>query len=329
MRGMIAAALLLSISITSVTPSSGPVTGGTTVLIRGSGFVSCAQCTSVWFAGVPTPFSVLDAGTIQAKTPPFAPIAVDVSVVSVNGSASLPAGFTYLDENDDFERILLPIFTLPANGAFGSLFITYFSLWNTAGAEIPVFAFPPPQCTLATCPPQPPGPLPVILKARQGSPATFFQFDGNPGRLIYVPKGAHQRLAASLRVADLSRSNQSFGTRIPVVPESEFRDDFLALIDIPSSANFRNTLRVYSLDSETSVHVRVISSDSTRIGSEMDIDLRDPIDMLHSGYAQVSDLLTFSGGRIEIEPKTPGKRIWAFVSVTNNDTQQITVVAPH
>ena len=325
---MIAAALLLSISITSVTPSSGPVTGGTTVLIRGSGFSSCAQCTSVWFAGIPLSFSVVDAGTIQAKTPPFAPIAVDVTVFSVNGSASLPAGFTYLDENGDFERILLPIFSPPTSGAFGSQFLTYFSLWNTAGADIPVFAFPPPQCPLATCAPRPPDPVPLNLKARVGSPETFFQFDGDPGRLIYTTKGAFQRLAASLRVADLSRSSQSFGTRIPVVPESEFRNDFLALLDVPAGALFRNTLRIYSLDPQTSVHVRVIRSDSTRIVAEFDADLSDPFDMLHPGYAQISDFPVESQARVEIEPRD-GKRIWAFVSVTNNDTQQITIVAPH
>ena len=35
-------------------------------------------------------------------------------------------------------------------------------------------------------------------------------------------------------------------------------------------------LRVYSLDPQTSVHVRVIRSDSTRIDQEFDLDLRDP-----------------------------------------------------
>lgn len=31
---------------------------------------------------------------------------------------------------------------------------------------------------------------------------------------------------------------------------------------------------------------------------------------------------------IEVVPITPGLRIWAFVSVTNNDTQQATLVTP-
>jgi len=167
------------------------------------------------------------------------------------------------------------------------------------------------------------------LRARESAPASIFQFDGDPGRIVFVPKGAFDRIAASLRVADLSRSTQSFGTRIPIVPEREFRSDFLALVDIPMSANFRNTLRIYSLDPQTSVHLRVINYNSTAIESERDFDLRDAVDMFHPAYAQLSDFVPSGRARIEIEPRTPGKRIWAFVTVTNNDTQQITVVAPH
>ena len=33
--------------------------------------------------------------------------------------------------------------------------------------------------------------------------------------------------------------------------------------------------------------------------------------------------------RIEIQPRTAGKRIWAFASVTHNETQRVTIVAPH
>ncbi len=33
--------------------------------------------------------------------------------------------------------------------------------------------------------------------------------------------------------------------------------------------------------------------------------------------------------RIEIEPQTTGIRYWAFVSVTNNETQQITTLSVH
>lgn len=331
---MIAAALLLSISITSVTPSSGPVTGGTAVIIRGSGFAPCPPspqvCGYVTFGYFNAlSFRIIDSQTIEAVTPLAFPGPVTVNVVLTGGSTFMPNGFTYTGEiSDAFETILLPVFMPAVSGSFGSQFLTFFSIWNTAPPDIPVFSFAPLPCQLSACV-TPEGLFPLVMKARASAPMSAFQFDGDPGRLIYIPKGAFDRIAASLRVADVSRSLQTFGTRLPIVPEREFRSDFLALIDVPTSASFRNTLRVYSLDPETSVHIRVISSDSTRIGSEMDIDLRDPIDMFHPGYAQVSDLVTFFGGRIELEPRAPGKRIWAFASVTNNDTQQITVIAPH
>jgi hypothetical protein len=326
---LIASSALAQPKITSISPTFGPASGGTKVTIRGSGFSTCTPCTSVWFSGaLATSFTVMDANTIQAVTPPFAPVTVNVSVQS-GGFVSLPNGFTYIDVNSEFERLLLPIFSPPVNGSFGSQFFTYFSIWNTAGADISVFAFAPPMCVLATCPPQPPGPVPTVLKARDSAPVSFFPFDGDPGRLLYIPRDAFDRMAVSLRSTDLSRLSQSFGTRMPIVPEREFRSDFIALIDLPTSAGFRITLRIYSLDPQTSVHIRAVSSDSNRVDSEMDVDLREPMDMFHPGYAQISDLVTSYRGRIEIEPRALGKHIWAFATATNNDTQQITVVAPH
>jgi hypothetical protein len=326
---MIAAALLLSVVITSVTPSSGPA--GTTITIRGSGIGVNVTQVSV---GRPfqqiqaASFSVIDADTIQAVTPPYFPGPADVTVFFRDAeSVSMSNAFTYTGAvSDAFDRILLPLFISPVSGAFGSVFITSFSIWNTAGTDVPVFAFAPPPCQLGLCPPQ--VPLVLFLKARDGAPVISLMMDGDPGRLVYVPKGAFDRLAASLRVADRSRSAESFGTRIPIVPEREFRSDFLALLDIPMNASFRNTLRIYSLDPGTSVHVRVIRYDSTLVISDMELALRDPIDLFHPGYAQIADVSGEDHARIEITP-SDGKRIWAFVSVTNNGTQQITIVAPH
>jgi len=333
----VAAAVVAETKITSVSPPSGPVTGGTTVTIRGSGFAECTVigCFPVAVAFGPVPaasVTLVDSSTIQAVTPPSFPGTIDVGVSTSSGATRLQNAFTYIGEvTDAFERILLPIFTPPVSGAFGSQFYTFFSIWNTAGASIPVFAFAPFGCSfITTCPPPPPDPSPITLKAREGAPAYLFNFDGDPGRLLFIPKGAFDRVAASLRISDLSRSKESFGTRIPIVPEHDFRNDFLALLDVPMRSGFRNTLRIYSLDPQSSVHIRVIRYDSTKIYSESDITLRDPVDIFHPGYAQLSDFgnVPPDSVRIEIESRS-GKRIWAFVSVTNNETQHITVATPH
>lgn len=49
----------------------------------------------------------------------------------------------------------------------------------------------------------------------------------------------------------------------------------------------------------------------------------------------IGDLLTahpelsrIAGVKIELTPVTQGMRIWGFVTVTNNDTQQVTTVSP-
>jgi len=310
-------------TITSVTPSSGPVSGGTTVLIRGSGFdTTCPPApqpcgrTSVRFGSIEaTSFRVVDKETIEAISPPSFPGPANVGAAFPAGATYLGNAFTYTGKLDD---------------AFGAKFYTFFSIWNVAGPDVPAFGLASAPCEgIGECVP-PPGPRLTVLKARQGAPAGLFEPLGDPGYLFFIPKGAFDRLADALRVADLSRQDQSFGTRIPIVPERDFRDDFIALIDIPMMPHFRNTLRIYSLNPQTSVHIRVIRYNSTKIYSEIDADLGDPADMFHPGYAQLSDFgnVPPDSVRIEIEPRSPGSRIWAFATVTNNDTQQLTVVAP-
>ena len=54
-----------------------------------------------------------------------------------------------------------------------------------------------------------------------------------------------------------------------------------------------------------------------------------------AAYAQldITDLLKLrkawpAVARVEIVPRTPGSRYWAFVSLTNNQTQLVTLVTP-
>jgi hypothetical protein len=53
----------------------------------------------------------------------------------------------------------------------------------------------------------------------------------------------------------------------------------------------------------------------------------------YAAYAGFEEILQTPGIhppalRIEVEPLTPGSRFWAFVSITNNDTQRVTLVTP-
>lgn len=80
-------------SITSVMPTSGPATGGTTVTISGSNFVSGATVT---LGGTPATGVSVTSSTITATTPAHAAGAVNVVVTNPDGqSSTLSSGFTY------------------------------------------------------------------------------------------------------------------------------------------------------------------------------------------------------------------------------------------
>lgn len=80
-------------TIGTVTPTSGPASGGTAVTITGT---NLDATDSVTFGGTPAPFSVINAGTLSAVTPPGAEGAVDVVVTNPAGSATAVDAFTYV-----------------------------------------------------------------------------------------------------------------------------------------------------------------------------------------------------------------------------------------
>jgi len=80
-------------TVTSVTPNTGPVTGGTMVTLAGLGF---GGTPTVTFGGTPaTAVTVVNGTTLTAVTPAHAAGPVDVVVTMPTGSFTLPAGFTY------------------------------------------------------------------------------------------------------------------------------------------------------------------------------------------------------------------------------------------
>src|SRR5207244_231412 len=100
-------------------------------------------------------------------------------------------------------------------------------------------------------------------------------------------------------------------------------------------------LRVYSAaGAAASVHLRVYKTDSISLISESEVAL-DGIQQQPPGYPSSSPayaelepippaLLDADGTlRLEIEQRIAGEPpIWAFVSVTNNETQHVTLITP-
>jgi hypothetical protein len=85
-------------TLTALSPASGSVDGGTTVLLTGSGFqLDSPGPSTVTFGGAAaSSVSVLSDLELSCVTPPGAPgTAVDVAVANANGAATLLAAFTY------------------------------------------------------------------------------------------------------------------------------------------------------------------------------------------------------------------------------------------
>ena len=84
-------------SITSVSPSSGPTTGGTSVTITGTGFTSGQDPFTVTFGSTSVTGTRIDNTHLSATTPAHAAGAVNVTVTDKGGApgATLNNGFTY------------------------------------------------------------------------------------------------------------------------------------------------------------------------------------------------------------------------------------------
>lgn len=337
-------ALFASPIITSVSPAEGPVAGGTVVTIHGSGFSTSATETTVWFEGnsaaSATSVRVVDSSTITAVTPASLPGHAGLFVSQREGttgqSAFLNDAFVFTGSaTDAFDRLLLPLFLPPIYGAYGSQFLTYVSMWNAGQTDMVVYGAPQvPMCHLEPCL----STANTFLPSRPIAETTAFIPTGTaaaPGRFIYVGKGSSGLLAATLRVQDISRQAQTWGTQIPVVPDGDFRSSLTALIDVPYDVRFRNTLRIYG-DRDGTVSVRIVqATPPAGTVTESTLPLTSGATIFDPSYASFSEFpppLFIPSGvvarmRIEITPSAP-LHIWAFVSATNNQTQHITVITP-
>jgi|GEM_PF-2499326 len=79
--------------ILSVTPTSGPVGGGTDIVITGSSFLS--DSTVSIGGALASDIVVVDSNTINAVTPPGTEGSADIVVTTSAGSATLAGGFSY------------------------------------------------------------------------------------------------------------------------------------------------------------------------------------------------------------------------------------------
>lgn len=263
-----------------------------------------------------------------------------LTLLLIGAALSQPA----LAQVDDERRLLVPIcITEPIPGAFGSLWEGTFSIYNPTStvAGIDPCGWPEGDgCLLFLDPRTQVQPGATML----GFPDRYLRnaVPLNGGGCI-VQMTTHTNTAAlafQLRVRDTSRNHLSAGTEIPVVRHSELRRGPIYLLDVPFDDRFRRTLRLYhvelSLTNSVDFLVRVVDPETNRVLSERNVraERHVPGNLFHPNYAQLDLVKDGFGavdrGRVEVIPLglSPNAGVWAFVSVTNNVTQEFTVITP-
>jgi hypothetical protein len=228
-------------------------------------------------------------------------------------------------------RVLIPIAIGPSPGEFGSRWVS--DLWARNEAST-TRAFDADEFCVTLCQPK-------ALAPSETRQVPFLQQPaGDPGLIAYVD-GADSDVIFNLRVQDLSLQAQTWGTEVPAVREHDLLSGTKSLLNIPVDGRFRQTVRVYTIDpTEALFRLRAFALFTNETLGTVDIALRAPLPGPQShykpSYAQLGDLVTLfprtSGlGAVGLQfiPLTPDVRYWAFVSVTNNETQHVTTITPH
>ncbi|MBV8547711.1 MAG: IPT/TIG domain-containing protein [Acidobacteria bacterium] len=330
-------------TVTAALPASGVTTGGGFVHIRGSGLlgspllcpgVSCAN--SVKFGDTFARIVSNGFSEIVAIAPPHAAGSVDVtvSIAGVAGPIVLTNAYRYQGASiDELERILLPV-AASGPGPNAARFETEILITNAGDEAVPVSG----AATLSHSGISPP-PIPRVPPHTTGTftdaltDAQYFT-----GAFIYVPARLARDVITKVRVHDTSRDAAAFGVEIPVVSDLDFAAT-VRLAGIPTDARFRSTLRVYAYDTRNfgPVTLRVRDSADGTLLSTVPLALKAPsLDATDPfpAAAQLSldsiiaPLRSHARLRIDIADSDAIRPIWGFVSITNNETQEITLVTP-
>lgn len=256
--------------------------------------------------------------------------ALSFSLLIVFSAASAAA-----QNRSDYSPVLFPISVSERPGAYGSIWSSVATLLNSSSEaiSIPLGGCHIPPCYYRI--------EPGRSEAVQIEPA---RADFPPAFILYVPKTASGSLHFNLRVQDLSRQALTWGTEIPVVTETQFLASPIFLLQLPLEARFRSAIRVYDLEARYfRDHASARAEVTVRVGSRIvksaivDVEARasEALEDFHvlPGYFEIIDLAAWVGEPletvdVEIRPLSDGLRIWAFASVTNNETQHVTVVSP-
>ena len=255
------------------------------------------------------------------------------TALSVIGLAALL--FTGTNSAQSLEKVLIPVAVVdPIPGGFDSIWVTEFVGINLSGEEAIIRQNSPEPCVLAACP---------IDRFPDGRVFSFTlspgSFNGGP-MFLWVEERAFDQVELHLRVQDTSRQALTWGTSIPIVPERDAFTKRFLLMDVPTDGRFRQTLRVYDFDGlgVAQARIRIFSQDEVPMLLAEAVVTIEPVNDLYPqpGIAQIGFLsdafpviATSERVFVEVTPMSELDRLWGFISVTNNETQHVTVIEPN
>lgn len=322
-----------------VVPNVVPLNGGEVHLVNAQGLVSCAtgpspiicQTYAVRVAGQTLPATLVSTGDIKITVPPHAAGPVDVTLDRGNGADVVTAtaaldyfAFDTVPDAAFFEPVILPAL-VSGPGAFGSQWSTDAALFNGNDAPLPLTSSVFSVLCFPVCDTRPPAQTTV----------TIHNNNAPNGLVFYAARQFAPKLFFDILARDLSRQSEALGTEIPVAREKDLYDRPLSILLVPADPKYRVALRVFRTDGTAAVNVNIYSmADNKRIAGDqlaMSAPTSNPLFtslVMGDLAARFPDIAGKGPLRIEVGSASP-RAAWALVSVTNNETQHVTVLAPH
>lgn len=228
--GFVAKVGLSGVTVSQVSPTSGPATGGTSVTVTGTGFTTPS---TVLFGGTPaTNVSVQTGTTISCTTPAHASGTVDVAVQNSNGTGSLPNSFTFTTSGNLTLSSIAPTSGSVSGGTFVTITGTGFqggasvSFGGVGGVMVSVIN---PTTITATTPQHSAGAVNVVVTNPGGATAALsngFTYVANSspcstsGAVLCV-NSFRFRITSTFR-NPYDTSKTGFGTAAQVTPDTGY-----------------------------------------------------------------------------------------------------------
>jgi hypothetical protein len=250
-----------------------------------------------------------------------------------------------------YERVLIPVFFF-GGGVHGSQWWTELDIFNSGQPfDLPYAMLQAnPACpTLCGCDGQ------KTVRSTQAETVCPI-YEDTTGLILHVPRSVDRDdVTVQVRGLDRSRAADRYGSEIPVVWERDLLANPIMLLNIPTDNRYRSTLRLYdAYQYETTFTLRFFDMAVLRLGNTQPIftttvqarhDRKTDVSggyhvrpafvaigNLAATYPQLASVksvaIEVTGSDFVISPPPPSKRFYALASVTNNTTQEVTIVSP-